>query len=85
MVWRPVKCSSVGKTPALFPHITETCPCNNAAISKSAKNDNFQMKKCDIVLIFPQNIARRYILEAVLKSNNNLCFGAKIRQICIPL
>ena len=65
-------------TPTLFPHITETCPCNNAAISKSPKNDNFQMKNCDIFLIFAQNIDRRYTLEAVLTSNNNLCFGAKI-------
>ena len=63
MVWRPVKCSKVGKTPPLFPHITETCPCNNAAISKSTKNDNFQMKNCDIFLIFAQNIDRRYTLE----------------------
>ena len=59
MVWWPVKCSSVGKTPAIFPHITETCPCNNAAISKSVKNDNFQMKNCNIFLIFAQNIDRR--------------------------
>ena len=43
------------------------------------------MKNCDIFLIFAQNIDRRYTLEAVLNSNNNLCFGAKIRQICIPL
>ena len=45
------------------PHITETCPCNTAAISKSAKNDTFQMKNCDIFLIFAQNIDRRYTLE----------------------
>ena len=63
MAWRPVKCSSVGKAPVLFPHITETYPCNNAAISKIAKNDNFQMKNCDIFLIFAQNIDRRYTLE----------------------
>ena len=67
------------------PHITETCPCNNAALSKSAKNDNFQMKNCDIFFIFAQNIGRRYTLEAVLTSNNKLCLGAKIRQICLPL
>ena len=85
MVWRPVKCSLVGRTPVLSSHITETCPCNNAAISKSAKNDNFQMKNCDSFLNFAQNIDRRYTLEAVLTSHNNLCFGAKIRQICIPL
>ena len=56
--------------------------------SKSAKNDNFQMNNCDIFLIFALNIDRRYTLEAVLTvltSNNNLCFGSKIRQICIHL
>ena len=82
MVWRPIKCSSVGKT---FPPHYRNMPCNNAAISKSAKNDNFQMKNCDIFLIFAQNIDRRYTLEAVLTSNNKLCLGAKIRQICLPL
>ena len=85
MVWWPVKCSSVDKTPALFPNITETLPCNNAAISKSGKNDNFQMKNCDIFLIFAQNIHRRHTLEPPHTSNHNLCFEAKIRQICIPL
>ena len=67
MVWRPVKCRSVGKTPALFPHITETCPCNNEAISKSAKNDNFQMKKKLIFFLFLLETDRRYTLEAVLE------------------
>ena len=42
------------------------------------KNDNFQMKFFDIFLIFAQNS------EAVLTSTHNLCFGAKIRKICIP-
>ena len=34
------------------------------------------MKKCDIFLIFAQKID----CEAVLTSNNNLCFRAKIRK-----
>ena len=43
--------------------ITKTCPCNNAAISKSGKNDNFQMKNYYIFLIFAQNIDCGYTLE----------------------
>ena len=33
------------------------------AIFHSCKNDNFQMKNCDIFLIFAQNIDRGYTLE----------------------
>ena len=33
------------------------------AIFYSCKNDNFQMKNCDIFLIFAQNIDRGYTLE----------------------
>ena len=46
---------------------------NNTSLHKHAyvifcnlsqlKNDNFQMKKCDIFLIFAQNIDRGYTLE----------------------
>ena len=55
------------------------------AILHGCKNDNFQMKKCDIFLIFAQNIDRGYTLEppqyeAVLTSTNNLCFRAKTRK-----
>ena len=44
------------------------------------KNGNFQMKNCDIFLIFVQNIDRGYTLEPepVLTSTHNLCFRAKI-------
>ena len=45
------------------------------------KNENFQQKNFDIFLIFAQNID----CEAVLTSTHNLCFGAKIRKIGIPL
>ena len=56
-------------------------------IFKVLKNENFQKKKFDIFLIFAQNIDCRYTLEreAVLTSTHNLCFGAKIRKIGIPL
>ena len=33
------------------------------AIFHGCKNSNFQMKKCDIFLIFPQNIDCGYTLE----------------------
>ena len=32
-------------------------------IVRGCKNDNFQMKNCDIFLIFAQNIDRGYTLE----------------------
>ena len=51
-----------------------------------SKIDNFQRKIFDI---FAQNIDCGYSLErlgeAVLISTHNLCFGAKIRKIGIPL
>ena len=55
------------------------------------KNENFHRKKNDSFLIFDQNIDCGYTLEpprrgeAVLTSTHNLCFGAKIRKIGIPL
>ena len=52
----------------------------------------FTGKKIDIFLIFAQNMDCGYTLEpprrlaeAVLMSTHNLCFGAKIRKIDIPL
>ena len=47
------------------------------------KNENFQLKIFDIVLIFAQNID--CLAKAVLTSTHNLCFGAKIRKIGILL
>ena len=51
------------------------------AIFHGCKNDNFQMKNCDIFLIFAQNIDRGYTLEhineAVLTCTLDLCFRAK--------
>ena len=64
----------------------------------AVKNENFQQKKFDIFLIFAQNIDCGYTLElpqrgssneypheAVLMSTHNLCLGAKIRKIGLPL
>ena len=53
----------------------------------------FSAKKFHVFLIFAQNIDCGYTLEpprrggskAVLTSTHNLCFGAKIRKIGIPL
>ena len=49
----------------------------------------FQLKNFDIFLIFAQNIDCGYTLEpprrGSLTSTHNLCFGAKIRKIGIPL
>ena len=57
----------------------------------SFKIENIQLKKFDIFLIFAQNIDCGYTLEpprrgeANLTSTHNLCIGAKIRKIGIPL
>ena len=52
----------------------ENTPMQYAAIFKGCKNGNFQMKNCDIFLIFAQNT------KAVLTSTQNLCFRSKIRK-----
>ena len=65
-------------------------PMQYMEIFEVVKNEKFQ-KKNDIFLIFAQNIDCGYTLEpprlneAVLTSTHNLCFGAKIRKIGIPL
>ena len=43
--------------------ITHPCPCNILQFFTAVKNDNFQMKKIDIFLIFAQNMDCRYTLE----------------------
>ena len=45
----------------------------------AVKVKKFHLKIFDFFLIFAQNI------EAILTSTHNLCFGAKIRKIGIPL
>ena len=53
------------------------------------KKEYFQQKMFDIFLIFAQNIdfgtRQNRLAEAVLTSTHNLCFGANIRKIGIPL
>ena len=68
----------------MAPYITQTCLCNILRYFTAVKNDNFQMKICDIFLIFAQNIDRGRISEAVLTSTHNLCFRAKIRKNKYP-
>ena len=65
-------------------------PMQYTEIFKVVKNENFHWKIFDIFLIFAQNIDCGYTLEpprreAVLTSTHNLCFGAKIRKIGLPL
>ena len=41
----------------------ENTPMQYTAIFQGRKNDNFQMKNCDVFLIFAQNIDCGYMLE----------------------
>ena len=41
----------------------ENMPMQYTAIFHGCKNDNFQMKNCNIFFIFAQNIDRGYMLE----------------------
>ena len=66
-------------------NITKTCPCNIQRFFLALKIENFPLKIFDIFLIFAQNIDCVCMLEPVLTSTHNLCFGAKIRKIGIPL
>ena len=62
----------------------ENTPMQYLAIFHGSKNDNFQMKNCDIFLTFAQNIDCGLTFEppheAVVTSTHNLCFRAKIRK-----
>ena len=55
-------------------------PMQYTEICLALKTENFQLKNFDIFLIFAQNIDCGYTM-----STHNLCFGAKIRKIGIPL
>ena len=59
----------------------ENTPMQYTAIFHGWKEDNVQMKSCDLFLIFAQNIE---LNEAVLTSTHNLCFRAKIRKNVYP-
>ena len=52
----------------------ENTPMQYTVIFEVVKNLKFHEKCFDIFLIFAQNIR-----------THNLCFGAKVRKICIPL
>ena len=68
-------------------------PMQYTEIFCALKIGNFQWKFFYIFLNFAQNIDCGYTLEpphrggceAVLTSTHNLCFGAKIRKIDLPL
>ena len=66
-------------------------PMQYTEIFKVVKNLKFQLKNFAIFLIFAQHIdcgctlERPHLAEAVLTCTYNLCFGAKIRKIGIPL
>ena len=55
-------------------------PMQYTAIFHGCKIDNFQMKSCDIFLIFAQNID----CEAVLTSTHNLCLEQKYEKNVCP-
>ena len=61
------------------------------AIFHGCKNDNFQMKNCDIFLIFAQNIVRGYTLEPPHWGGSNeypqsmVCAKIIIRKMYIPV
>ena len=58
------------------------------AIFHGHKNDNFQMKNCNIFLIFAQNIDCVYTLEPPQRGGSNeypqSMFWSKNKKICIP-
>ena len=54
-------CYIAGKLAIIF--IYANTPVQYTAIIHSCKNVNFQMRNCDIFLIFAQNIDRGYTLE----------------------
>ena len=63
--------------------ITKIRPCNILHYFTAVKNDDFQMKNCDIM--FSYLCTKLRFSEAVLTSTHNLCFEAKLRKRCIPL
>ena len=65
----------------------ENTPMQYTAIFHSCKNDNFQMKNCDICSYFCSKY-RSWVhvrTEAVVTSTPDLCFGAKIRKMYTPV
>ena len=50
------------------------------AIFTAVKIKNVQLKKCDVFVIFAQNIDCVRFNEATLRGTQNHCFKAEIRQ-----
>ena len=71
-------------TPTLVSTHYENMPIQYTEIFKVVKMKIISRKKFDIFLIFAQNIDCGYTLEHA-SSTHNVCFGAKIRKIGIPL
>ena len=61
----------------------DSTPMQYSAIFNDCKNGNFQMKNCDIFIIFAQNIDCGSTLD--LKRTHNLYFRAKIRKVYTPV
>ena len=47
----------------LVSDITKTCPCNILQFITAVEKDNFQMKNCDVAIIFAQTKDCGYTLE----------------------
>ena len=56
---------------AFFPLHYANMSVQYTAIFHGCKNGNFQMKKCEIFLIFAQNIDRGYALEPPQRGGSN--------------
>ena len=67
----------------------KTCPCNIQRIFSEAKIENFigKIRFILICLLKTLIVGTRLncLAEAVLTSTHNVCFGAKIQKIGIPL
>ena len=57
----------------------DNTPMQYTVIFDSCKNDNFQMKNCDMFLIFAQNIDCGYSVRRFLQEYPQSMFRAKIR------
>ena len=63
----------------------KTCLCNIQGFFSVVKNENFIRKNLIFFLYFLVHVRTNRLHKAVLMSTHNLCFGAKIRKIGIPL
>ena len=72
MMWGTLKVRFAGRKgyKTMLTHYENT-PMQYTAIFHGLKNDNFQMKNCDIFLIFAQNIDCGYTLEPPQRGGSN--------------